>query len=58
MNSIRPTRYPELGYRNDGHKLWRIYVVEDEATIGPHYATKAELLADLYRFAKEYGLDV
>ena len=33
--TIRPTRFPELGYRNDGSKV--------------------ELLADLGRYAREYG---
>ena len=26
--TIRPTRFPELGYRNDGRGLWRIYALD------------------------------
>lgn len=56
---IRPTRYPELGYRQDGPGLWRIYAVahgSQPAAVGPHYRSKAELLGDLVRYATEYGL--
>lgn len=53
--TIRPTRFPELGYRNDGPGLWRIYATETEAAIGPFYRTKAELMADLDRYAQVYG---
>ena len=55
-DSIRPTRFPELGYRNDGPGLWRFVDTETGATIGPFYRTKAELLGDLHRFAADYGL--
>lgn len=59
MQTIRPTRYLELGYRNDGRGLWRIYALDGTpAAVGPHYASKAELLADLNRYAKEYGCEV
>lgn len=55
----RPTRYKELGYRKDGPMLWRICDLTGERAqaIGAHYATKAELLADLDRYAAEYGCD-
>ena len=52
--TIRPTRYAELGYRQDGPRLWRIYAETGHA-IGPCYASKAELLADLDRYAHDYG---
>jgi hypothetical protein len=54
---IRPTRYPELGYRQDGPSLWRIYALGDgrPAGVGPQYRTRAELLADLDRYATDYG---
>ena len=56
MDTIRPTRYPELGYRQDDHELWRIYSMDGTpAAVGPQYRSKAELLADLDRYAKEYG---
>ena len=55
--AVRPTRFPELGYRQDGPGLWRIYALDDgrESAVGPFYPTKAELLADLDRYAREYG---
>ena len=56
-NTVRPTRFAELGYRNDGPGVWRIYDVTEarEAAIGPIYRSKTELLADLQRYATEYG---
>lgn len=61
LNSVRPTRYPELGYRCDGPGLWRIYDMADkgrESPVGPQYTSKAELLADLGRYAKDFGCDL
>lgn len=55
MGDIRPTRFQELGYRQDGPKLWRIYATDGNQAVGPHYATRTELLADLERYAKDYG---
>jgi len=46
------TRYAELAYEQRGTNLWRII---STAAIGPHYKSRAELLADLDRFAREYG---
>lgn len=54
--ATRKTQYPELGYRMDSVANWRIVDTETDASIGPCYASKAELLADLYRFAKEFGV--
>jgi hypothetical protein len=54
------TRYKELEYRKDGPTLWRICETpssEANSAIGPHYRTKAELLADLERFAAEFGCE-
>lgn len=54
---IRPTRFHELGYSEISPGLWRIWSLEDPArpaTVGPHYRTKAELLADLDRYVREY----
>jgi hypothetical protein len=53
--TIRPTRFPELGYRNDGRGLWRIYALDTVRPVGPHYASKAELFGDLTRYASVYG---
>lgn len=55
--NVCPTRYPELGYANDGPSLWRIVTTEDCKRVGPQYQTKAELLADLNRYAKDYGCE-
>ncbi len=54
---IRPTQFHEFGYSETSPGLWRIWSLEDPAhpaTVGPHYRTKAELLADLDRYAREY----
>jgi hypothetical protein len=52
----RRTRFAELGYRCDGPSLWRIYDITDTPQpVGPQYRTKAELLADLDRYAKNFG---
>lgn len=53
--AIRPTRFAELGYRCDGHANWRIYALDGPSAVGPYYLSKAELLGDLARYAKEYG---
>jgi len=52
---IHSTRYPELGYANHAPSLWRIIDMETGAVIGPHYKSKAELLADLDRYARVFG---
>jgi len=55
---IRATRFEELGYRQDGPNLWRIYDIMDPdspGAVGPHYKTKAELLADLEDYAAGFG---
>ena len=54
-DQIRPTRFKELGYRQDGPGLWRFYDTETQKAVGPQYVTKAELLADLDRYAKDFG---
>ncbi len=57
-DNLRPTRFLELAYRCDGPGLWRVYDVsspERPAAVGPHYRTKAELLADLQRYGAEFG---
>ena len=51
------TRYPELGYRKEAPTLWRIVAIDGESAVGPFYRTKAELLADLNRYAAEYGCE-
>jgi len=52
------TRYTELMYEQQATNLWRIIDVDGvdgQAAIGPRYKSRAELLADLDRFAREFG---
>lgn len=51
------TRYPELAYESVTRGLWRFVDVSTGSHVGPHYRTKAELLADLERFAAVFGCD-
>ena len=53
----RRTRYPELGFRQDGPRLWRIIDLCDDmaSAVGPFYATRAELFGDLARYAGVFG---
>lgn len=53
--SIRKTRFPELGYEQHAPGLWRIIALDTGSAVGPHYPSKTELLADLERYAQEYG---
>lgn len=52
-----PTRFPELQYERQAVDLWRILDATGDVprAVGPQYKTKAELLADLERFAAEFG---
>lgn len=53
----RPTRFKELGYEQHARNLWRIIDMDGCRPVGPQYATRMELLADLERYAREhYGL--
>lgn len=52
---MTPTRFAELGYEQHGPKLWRVVTTDTGSAVGPQYATKAELLADLERYAADYG---
>lgn len=47
------TRYQELALGHIDHGHWQY--LSDGAQIGPIYKTKLEALADLERFAVEYG---
>jgi hypothetical protein len=49
---IHKTRFAGMGYAKVGN-VWR-FVVDGDAVVGPQYASKAELLADLPRYASEY----
>ena len=50
------TRFPELAYQHRGDH-WRILDVTGggESGVGPQYPTRAELLADLERYAAAFG---
>lgn len=55
-----PTRYAELWYRNDAEGMrkkacWRFVDASTNASVGPQYPDRIELLADLDRFAREFG---
>ena len=50
-----PTRFPELQFRKDAPNVWRIIDAETGNPIGQWYRSKIELLADLERFAAEFG---
>lgn len=52
--TIRPTRYDELGYVHD-ENTWRFVDISTHQRVGPQYRTKAELLADLERYAVVFG---
>ncbi len=56
-DNVRPTRYVYLGYVQDGPRLWRLVDLTHEVCglnprVGPHYPTRAELLADLERYTR------
>ena len=48
------TRFDELRFHQPFPGVWRFVDAEDR-DVGPQYATRAELLADLDRYAAEYG---
>ena len=52
------TRFPELGYADTGHGVWRIIDTDGGCAVGPFYATKAELLANLESYAVDFGCAV
>ena len=61
-DTYRKTRFSELGYVQDAPGLWRIVSISDGRNVcgfwprvGPFYCSKAELLADLRQYAKEFG---
>lgn len=56
---ITKTRFATLGLMRVTATNWRFCDVSEDrpAVVGPHYATKTEALADLDRYAREYGLE-
>lgn len=55
---MNTTRFKDIGYRRDAPNLWRFVDMSTDASIGPQFRTKAELLADLNRFATLFGCAV
>jgi len=57
MTTHYKSRFPHLWYGCEAPNQWTIYDNQDGqmAPIGPKYCSKAELLADLHRFATERG---
>ena len=59
MKDLVQTRFKTIFYKKQSAKMWNIFVVEEgsygPAWIGPHYASKTELLADLERIVNERG---
>jgi hypothetical protein len=53
--TIRDTRFPELGYARPLKEVWRVIDKSTGCGVGPLYKTRAELLADLDRFAVVFG---
>jgi len=53
---MRQTRFSELSYDQFGSD-WRFIDNSTGCAIGPYYKTKTELLADLERFAVQFGCD-
>ena len=52
------THYPGLGFEQHGPQLWRIIDRSTGSAVGPLYANKGELLADLDRFANGFDGDL
>jgi hypothetical protein len=52
---VLQTRYPALLMQRQGIGNWRILDASTEKAVGPQYASKAELWADLDRFAEVFG---
>ncbi len=53
---MNKTRYPELGYEQIDKTTWRFVDLSTGKAIGPYYRNKTELLADLERFATQFGV--
>lgn len=52
------TRFSELVYARLDRQHWSFFTTDTDSRVGPLYASKAELLADLARYAREsWGLE-
>lgn len=54
---MNKTRYKELAYEDQGPQVWRFIDTSTNRAVGPIYATRAELLADLPRYANQFGCE-
>jgi hypothetical protein len=56
---VHKTRFHELGYWMVEPGCWQVVDLQGHrpSQVGPQYATKAELLANLEAYATEYGCD-
>jgi len=54
-STIYATRFAELGYRMDAPGCWRFVDRSTKASVGRHHPSRALLLADLNRYATEFG---
>ena len=52
---MNPTQYTELSFYRQDEGVWRFVDNSTGAAVGPQYRTRAELLADLPRFADLFG---
>ena len=57
---VTPTRHHGLGYAQIDRETWQFVETLDgpPSQVGVHYRRKAELLADVDRFATDYGLEL
>ena len=54
---INKTRFVGMGFAHVAPGLWRFVDMETGQCVGAHYKRKDELLADLTRYATEYGCE-
>jgi hypothetical protein len=54
FRSLSKTRFDGLGYAHIKRGVWQFVDMDGEAQVGPQYASKDELLADMHRYATEY----
>lgn len=57
-STVYRTRFTELGFTNVAPSLWRFVDLSTGNCVGEQYRTKAELLADLSRYAEFFGCEV
>lgn len=52
------TRFKELGFTNVAAGLWRFVDLSTDCHVGAHYRSKAELMANMERYAEVFGCDM